>query len=127
MSEARVTHVDDIEGAYGGVFKPVGSHLGVTAFGVGLQQYPQDHQQYPEHDHAEDGQEEVYYVISGRATLTIEGEEHPLRAGSVAYVPSGTKRRFTTPDSAVQFIAIGGTPGAPFTDIISAREKTATT
>ncbi|MGZ4481105.1 MAG: cupin domain-containing protein [Gaiellales bacterium] len=127
MAEAKVSHVDDIEGAYGGVFKPIGSTLGVTAFGVGLQQYPQGHELYPEHDHGNDGQEEVYYVISGRATLTIDGQEHQLRAGSVAYVPSGTKRRFTTPDSPVQFIAIGGTPGAPFTDILAKRQKTAAT
>jgi mannose-6-phosphate isomerase-like protein (cupin superfamily) len=125
MGEAKVSHVDDIEGAHGGVFKPVGAHLGVTAFGVNLEQYPQGHERYPEHDHAEDGQEEVYYVISGRATLMVGGEEHELHAGSVAYVPSGTKRKFTTPDSPVQLIAIGGTPGAPFTDVIAAREKAA--
>jgi mannose-6-phosphate isomerase-like protein (cupin superfamily) len=128
MGEAKVGHVDDIEGMHSGVFKPIGSHLGVTAFGVNLEQYPQGHEQYPEHDHANDGQEEVYFVISGRATLTIEDEEHQLKAGSVVYVPSGTKRRFTTPDSPVQFIAIGGAPGAPFTDIIAARrQSTATT
>jgi mannose-6-phosphate isomerase-like protein (cupin superfamily) len=127
MGEAKVGHVDDIEGAHGGVFKAIGSHLGVTAFGVNLEQFPQGHQHYPEHDHAKDGQEEVYYVISGRATLTIEDDEHRLQAGSVAYVPSGTKRRFTTPDGPVQFIAIGGTPGAPFTDIISARQEAAAT
>jgi hypothetical protein len=45
----------------------------------------------------------------------------------VAYVPSGTRRRFTTPDSAVEFIAVGGAPGTPFADIISARQKAATT
>ena len=127
MSEARVSHVSDIEAASGGVFKPIGSHLGVTAFGVNLEQFPQGHEGYPEHDHAGDGQEEIYFVVSGQATLRIEGEEHALRAGSVAYVPSGTKRRFTTPNGPVEILAIGGAPGAPFTDIISARQKAATT
>ncbi len=126
MGEARVDHIDDIEGVHGGVFKRIGSHLGATAFGVSVEQFAQGHDRYPEHDHAADGQEEVYYVISGQATLTIDGEEHKLRAGSVAYVPSGTKRRFTTPDGPVQLMAIGGTPGAPFTDIIAARENAAT-
>jgi mannose-6-phosphate isomerase-like protein (cupin superfamily) len=127
MSDAKVTHVDEIEGAYGGVFKPIGAHLGVTAFGINLQQHPQHHDLYPEHDHAGDRQEEVYFVISGEATLTIDGEPHKLRAGSVAYVPPGTKRQFTTPDSPVEFISIGGTAGAPFTDVIAARKQTAST
>jgi uncharacterized cupin superfamily protein len=127
MSEARVSHVDEIEGMHGGIFQPIGSTLGVTAFGVNLENFPQGHYGYPEHDHGTDGQEEVYFVISGRATLTIDDEPHELRAGSVAYVPSGTKRRFTTPDSAVQLIAIGGAPDKPFTDILSARQQTAST
>src|SRR5262249_16633212 len=88
MSEPKVIHIDEIEGAHGGVFKPVGRVLGVTAFGVNMEQYSQGHDQYPDHDHANDGQEEVYYVISGEATLTIDGEDHIMRAGSIAYVPA---------------------------------------
>ncbi len=125
--EAKVSHVDEFVGMHGGIFQPIGSTLGVTAFGVNLESFPQGHDGYPEHDHAKDGQEEVYYVISGRATLTIEDQPHELRPGSVAYVPSGTKRRFTTPDSAVQLIAIGGAPDKPFSDIISARQQPAST
>ena len=127
MSEPAVLHIDEIEGAYGGVFKPVGSTLGVTAFGVNVHQYPQGHDKYPEHDHANDGQEEVYVVTSGQATLTIDGTDHVMRAGSIAYVPSGHSRRFTTPDGPVQILAIGGTPNAPFSDVIAARQKAATT
>ena len=126
MSEPKVIHIDEIEGAHGGAFKPVGRTLGATAFGVNVEQYPQGHDQYPEHDHASDGQEEVYYVVSGQATLTIDGDDHILRAGSIAYVPAGHSRRFTTPDQGVQFLAIGGTPGTPFSDVIAAREQATT-
>ena len=122
MSEPRVVHNDEIEGAHGGVFKPVGRTLGATAFGVSLEQFPQGHAEYPDHDHAKDGQEEVYFVISGQATLTIDGNDHVMRPGSIAYVPPGHSRRFTMPDESVRFLAIGGTPGAPFTDVIAARE-----
>lgn len=127
MSEPRVTHIDEIEGAHGGIFKPVGRTLGVTAFGVNVEQFPQGHDGYPDHDHAKDGQEEVYYVISGQATLTIDGEDHVLRPGSIAYVPAGHSRRFTMPDDGVQLLAIGGTPGTPFSDVIAAREKASAT
>ena len=127
MSEPNVVHIDEIEGGHGGVFKPVGRTLGVTAFGLNFEQFPQGHDRYPDHDHAGDGQEEVYYVLSGQATLTIDGEDHILRAGSVAYVPAGHSRRFTNPDQGVQLLAIGGVPGTPFSDVIAAREKAATT
>lgn len=126
MSEPMVMHVDEID-AQGGVFKPVGRTLGVTAFGVNVEQFPQGHEGYPDHDHAKDGQEEVYVVLSGQATLTIDGEEHAMRQGSVAFVPPGVSRRFTMPDEGVQLLAIGGAPGTPFSDIVAAREKAATT
>ncbi len=127
MSEPMVIHVDEIEGAHGGVFKPVGRTLGVTAFGVNVEQFPRGHEHYPDHDHAKDGQEEVYVVLSGQATLTIAGEEHVMRPGSIAFVPPGVSRRFTMPDQGVQLLAIGGSPNTPFSDIVAAREKAATT
>jgi uncharacterized cupin superfamily protein len=126
MSEPKVVHIDEIEGAHGGVFKPVGRTLGVTAFGVNVEQFPQGHEHYPDHDHARDGQEEVYIVLSGQATLTIDGEEHVMRAGSIAFVPPGISRRFTMPDSDVQLVAIGGSPQTPFSEILAAREAATT-
>jgi uncharacterized cupin superfamily protein len=122
MSDAKVTHIDDIEGVYGGIFKPVGRTLGVTAFGVNVQVRGPGDDGYPDHDHSKDGQEELYYVLSGAATLTIDGEPNDLRAGSIAYVPAGVSRKFTTTDSGVEFISIGGAPDTPFTEIIAARE-----
>ena len=39
-------------------------------------------------------QDEVYYVIRGRATLTVDGHEQPVEAGSVVYVRAGIDHRF---------------------------------
>ena len=36
------------------------------------------------HRHAQD---EAYYVLSGRGVLTIDGVDHPLTAGSTAFIP----------------------------------------
>lgn len=44
-----------------------------------------------QHPHTED---EVYYVVSGRAMFTHAGEEHPVRAGSILYVAAGVEHRF---------------------------------
>lgn len=125
MSEARVSHIDEIDGIHGGIFTPVGRVLGVTAFGVNVENFPAGHDRYPDHDHSADGQEEVYLILSGRATLTIDDEDHPMRPGSIAFVPAGTSRRITNPDSDVQILAIGGNPQTPFSEVLAARAKAA--
>jgi mannose-6-phosphate isomerase-like protein (cupin superfamily) len=42
--------------------------------------------------HAED---EVYYVIRGRATFESDGGAVPVAAGSLVFVPAGVDHRFT--------------------------------
>jgi mannose-6-phosphate isomerase-like protein (cupin superfamily) len=39
-------------------------------------------------------QDEIYYVVSGRATLTVEGKAHPVQPGSTLYVAARAKHRF---------------------------------
>jgi len=41
--------------------------------------------------HAED---EVYYVIEGRATIAVSDEDRPVQAGSIIYVAAGIEHRF---------------------------------
>lgn len=38
--------------------------------------------------------DEIYYVTSGRATLTAGTREHPVRPGSILYVRAGLEHRF---------------------------------
>ena len=42
--------------------------------------------------HADD---ELYVVLEGRGTLTVEGEEVPVEEGRAAFVPAGADHRFT--------------------------------
>ena len=35
------------------------------------------------------GYDEVYYVVSGTGTVTLDGEISPLRPGSVVVIPAG--------------------------------------
>src|SRR5262249_56777696 len=39
-------------------------------------------------------EEEVYYVVSGRARITVDGEERPVGAGSIILVGIGAVHRF---------------------------------
>ncbi|GAA1753434.1 cupin domain-containing protein [Kocuria aegyptia] len=34
-------------------------------------------------------QAETYYVLSGKGVVALEGVEHPVRAGSSAFIPGG--------------------------------------
>ncbi|HXF64931.1 MAG TPA: dimethylsulfonioproprionate lyase family protein [Caldilineaceae bacterium] len=49
----------------------------------------------PQHPHSED---EVYYVVSGRAQIRIEGEDRPVGPGSLVYVPAHAEHRFHSID-----------------------------
>ena len=45
----------------------------------------------PQSPHDED---EVYYVVAGRAAITVAGERRDVVAGSVVFVPAGAEHRF---------------------------------
>lgn len=45
----------------------------------------------PQTPHTED---EIYYVLAGRGRLLVEGRDHPMTPGVLAYVPANAKHRF---------------------------------
>jgi mannose-6-phosphate isomerase-like protein (cupin superfamily) len=45
----------------------------------------------PQQPHTED---EVYYVVSGQAIITVGDEERPVRPGSFVFVPATVEHRF---------------------------------
>ena len=52
--------------------------VGVTAFGINQEELPPNGDGYPDHDHAEDGQEEVFYVLAGAGKMVVDGEDVEL-------------------------------------------------
>ena len=60
----------------------------------------------PEHDHG-DEQEEVYFLVSGEATITVEGEEIEMDPGDAVRVSSGDTRQVTNGDAESQFVMTG--------------------
>jgi len=57
--------------------------LGLSAFGFNLVDI-QPRGQIPEHDETGRDQEEVFVVLSGEATIVIDGDEHDLPEGTFA-------------------------------------------
>jgi quercetin dioxygenase-like cupin family protein len=114
MADVTVKQLENFDAAYGGVMKRVRAGLGVTSFGMQVFDLPANLDAYPEHDHSDDGQEEVYTVLEGAATLKVDGEEHELRPGVFARVGPGQTRKLMTGDQPARVLALGGTPGVAF-------------
>ena len=83
---------EDVE-AMNGVFRPIRRTLGVTAFGINQEELPPNGDMYPDHDHSEDGQEEVFYVLAGAGKIVVDGEDVELKAGRYVFVEPGSKGR----------------------------------
>ena len=45
----------------------------------------------PQNPHTED---EMYYVVNGRATLTVNGEDRQVQPGTVIFVETGAQHKF---------------------------------
>ena len=115
MADITVKRFDELEDPYGGRFLLARKSLGVSAWGMNVERYPAGYDDYPEHDHAGDGQEEVYVPLSGSAVLIADGEEHVLEPGMLARVGPGQKRKIVTRAQPIELLCLGGTPGAAYT------------
>ena len=64
--------------------------LKVPDLSMGLYVLPADEMD-PQSPHIED---EVYYVVSGRAQIKVADENHAVQAGSIVYVAKNVEHRF---------------------------------
>lgn len=61
----------------------------------------------PEHEHSENDHEEVYLLVDGEATITIDGEDVPVEAGDAVRIPPGATRQITNGETHSQFVLTG--------------------
>lgn len=114
MPDVTVKRVEDFEAIFGGGFRRVRAGLGVTSFGLAVIDLPPNFQRFPEHDQTHDDQEEVYTTLSGKATLTVGGEEFELEPGVFARVGATEKRKLVTGDEPARILAMGAMPGRAY-------------
>jgi hypothetical protein len=112
----KILRVDEIEGipVFGTLlWKPVRRPLGVTAFGINA--YTAVHagdEVVEEHTEEQLGHEEIYFVHTGHAVFTIDGEEVDAPAGTMVYLDDvKQKRHAIAKEAGTTVIAIGGVPG----------------
>ena len=114
MAAHAVKRIDEMEAIYQGAFKRVRAELGVESFGIQIIDLPPGFENYPEHDHSEDGQEEVYLALRGSGEIEIEGERSPLDPDHVARVGPGVKRKIWPGSDGIRLLIVGGVPGGTY-------------
>ena len=114
MADFEVKKIDEMEAIYAGAFKRARAELGIQSFGLQVIDMPANADQYPEHDHAGDGQEEVYLALRGSGQVEIEGERHPLDPDTMVRVSAGTQRKIWPGEEGLRVLAIGGCPGKTY-------------
>lgn len=118
MADVTVRRVEEMESIWGGSFVRARASLGARSFGMNIWNLPPNWEDYWEHDHVtppvDDGEEEVYTALSGRATLLVGGESHVLEPGVFARVGAAERRKIGTGPEGVRLLCIGGVPGAVY-------------
>ena len=118
----QLLRLDEVDG-YADAGRPrwhmIRSVLGIESFGINAWRSTEAGQAIiGEHDElgqGAGGHEELYLVIAGRATFTVDGEPVPAPAGSLLYIKDPRARRSAIADeAATTILVIGGRPGAAF-------------
>jgi mannose-6-phosphate isomerase-like protein (cupin superfamily) len=129
---ADVTHIgiEEIEALQGFErvsMRRVAAALGVSSFGISIEELDPGADEYPEHDHSEEGlggemfakrpqqlgQEEVYVALRGSGTLEANGETYRLDPDHIVRVGPAVKRKVLAGPDGLRLLALGATPGEP--------------
>jgi mannose-6-phosphate isomerase-like protein (cupin superfamily) len=94
--------------------RPVRHHLGITAFGTNAWTAANEGDRLlPEH-REDEGNEELYVVLRGRARFEIDGESLDATAGTLVFVEPESDRTAFAEDAGTTVLAIGSRVGQPY-------------
>jgi mannose-6-phosphate isomerase-like protein (cupin superfamily) len=111
MDAFTVKRIDELAALDHGAVKLAGDELAVRSFGLQVLDLPAGFADYPEHDHTDDGQEEVYVVLEGAVEFEIGGTRVRADAGTMVRVEPTAKRKLLPGPFGVRVLAIGCMPG----------------
>ena len=114
MDGFTLKRIDELAAINHGAVRLAGAELGVESFGLQVLDLPPGFTGYPEHDHSEDGQEEVYVVLEGSAELEVAGERVAADAGTLVRVEPESRRKLVAGPYGVRVLAIGCVPGGGY-------------
>jgi tetratricopeptide (TPR) repeat protein len=117
MSGYAVARLDEIDELDDGrqPWRPVRHHFGITGFGVNAwTAVDAGDRIINEHDESDDGNEELYFVLNGRAMFELDGDRVDAPAGTFVFVHPSVKRTAFAEEPETTIIALGGTPGQAY-------------
>ncbi len=118
MSEYAVSNLGEIDEIDDGraPMRPVRHHMGITSFGVNAWTGRNAGDRIiNEHDEdEEDGNEELYFVHTGRARFEIDGETVDAPAGTFVFARPAAKRTAFAEEPGTTIVAMGGVPGKAY-------------
>ena len=108
MSGFTIVHMSDFERPFP-KWALARKSLGLQSFGMNVCELPPG-EAIPEHDETGSDQEEVFIVLSGDATMVIDGEDHPAPAGTFTRLDPEPMRTIRNDGSETAVILIVSAP-----------------
>ena len=98
--------------------------LGLESFGVNAFEAHSGELLVIPHDELGEGeqQEELYFVVEGRARFVCDGEHVELEAGEMLHANPGVRREAVALETPTMLFIVGGRPGQPYSPPIWARD-----
>jgi hypothetical protein len=128
LTHLRIEDIDVIEGFDRLSMRRAAAGLGVSSFGISIEEFAANADEYPEHDHSAAGvggemfaerpeqlaQEEVYVALRGSGVLVVDGEEFPIDPDHIVRVGPGVVRKILAGPDGLRLLALGATPGQAY-------------
>jgi mannose-6-phosphate isomerase-like protein (cupin superfamily) len=128
VTHVAIEEIDALQGFDRVSLRRAAAALGVSSFGISIEELQPGADEYPEHDHSEDGlggqmfakrpqqlgQEEVYVALRGSGTLEADGESYPIGPDHIVRVGPSVKRKIVAGPDGLRLLALGATPGEPY-------------
>ncbi len=111
LDELESFPVDD-EGL---TWRPVRRRFDIRAFGINAYTAEAEGSRVVEEHAEQEGHDEVYVVLRGRATFTLDADEVDAPAGTFVYVRPGTRRGAVAREAGTAVLAVGAKRGELFT------------
>ena len=128
VTHLKIEEVDLLQGFDRVGMRRVAAALGVSSFGISIEELAPGADEYPEHDHSAEGvggrmfaqrpqqlgQEEIYVALRGSGTLEADGEEYPIDPEHIVRVGPSVIRKITAGPDGLRLLALGATPGEAY-------------
>ena len=106
MGYTLINRDDPSVESFRGAFFKIRRALGTTAIGINEVRFPPGGEG-PEHDELDTGHEEIYIVLEGSGTFTIDGEAVLVGVGDYLRVDADAKRQAAAGPEGLNFVVAG--------------------